>query len=1084
MGTPSHVLRALAERLAQGPAILLLGQRSQPDGFEVPLPREVADYAWNAVVTSRTDASLSSEFAAAWRTVVPCGLVEGPLARNPQELRLQHLAGRVGDPGNPVSVGPEQEEDRRYDVSVALRSLLTHTLTPRGTLIIDGWTPGDWVSAEMLMQPVKRLGPAQAHLFGSTADTERQPHVAAAIASGALIPHRVPLSEALASLGEQGALLPGETSATGGAHVVALGDGFATVDPHAWNDVRRSARPLDLALLQPPPISSTASRYHMLREFLGAPEGTVHWGALSLGLPFRRAFQDTLAKRVKASLDSREFPGTVILAGQTAVGKSVALAMLASGYARSGKAAVLHLSWRSDRPEWEHIDSYAQWVEAHGDVPLIFVWDGMLPPAQYEGMAARLRSRGRRVLIVGSTYHSEVLPSDVVRAPAQLTAPERQGLANWLGSYGIPWRQAGPVDANFLAFLYRALPETEYQLRRGLSRELRAAERELAEANAHALQVAKQSRSSETRAPLTALAEALSRAGIGLAISEGDSGDESTLRGVSPVGAPEAGESEAVRRLTTFVLTAGRFGLSVPIDLAMRLAGGAGDAAVRDAVRHFDIIRWVDDDKGEYALVARTRLEARLVAQQERTTAEEVAILCDAIRVARVTDGWMTGVSELNYLVSLLEAIGPAQRGSEVVKGFDQHFLEIAEALREVRERAGAGARLALQESVFRRGYVHWSQRSGADSPDERMALLDENLQVVRDAGADTSVRSQLRLQLHVEEAATLGAMLHEQAQSGSSASALAKVRLSDLRAAGEDARSIDTDSAHPVDVLAWATLDALKCGVSEEDKLTLVMDALASIDSLDGAPLRPDQRAELQNKTVQLTKVLGDAAAIQQAMEELAANADPAATYYLCRLEQQELPAGPTKALEHLRNSPAAVRQDWRCAQLYLELAWREATGVRLLDGDRVPLALTEDAWEDLLIVASEVSRVDAPARYRAQFVAAMAHFHLRQYDLAASLFREVADVTTYHQRRIFTAYLMADSEGSPRVFSGVIRRVSRKQGTVLVTELGAEVDFRVDAFPSTADARPYQPLPSFHVGFSLLGPIADPRRYSYGQE
>ncbi|CAM5734882.1 hypothetical protein SALBM311S_12181 [Streptomyces alboniger] len=90
---------------------------------------------------------------------------------------------------------------------------------------------------------------------------------------------------------------------------------------------------------------------------------------------------------------------------------------------------------------------------------------------EYYALHKQLRSRGRRVLIVGSSYLSPKASKNVIRVDAHLSDREISRVKQWLPSFGtdVPNSLSTSADSSFLALLYRSLPDTERGLRSGLS---------------------------------------------------------------------------------------------------------------------------------------------------------------------------------------------------------------------------------------------------------------------------------------------------------------------------------------------------------------------------------------------------------------------------------------------------------------------------------------------------------------------------------------------------------------------------------------------------------------------------------------
>ncbi len=1054
-------LRRLAAQLAGGPAFLILGE-----GGLDRLGAVVAGYRWNGVYTSAPDRAVADTFTEESRAVTSLGAMSRSPSRSQSDLEVRYLFGGKHLPESerpPASV--VEEATSRIRSNQELTRLVTETVTPRGTVLVEGWRAGGRLRVEDLVPLLGLLGPGQAHVF-SAGEWFDDPLVDSFASSGQLVLHRDSLENVLTTLLDAGAAKAAAGTAPS-QHVIPLGDGFVDVDIHTWNQIRRSARPIDLEVLKPPVFSSDAARYQEFRNFVGATEGVPRWRGIAAGMNLRRDFEARLLELVRAELDDRELPTPIVVAGQTATGKTVALAALAMELSRSGDVAVLHQSRRTVRPSVEDIDMFCAWAADHGAKATVLVWDGMMEPGEYEGLSRQLHARGRRIIVIGSAYKTRSDSSLIVEAPAELSQQETGRLFEILAGFGYelsPSKQ--PMDTNFLAFLYRMLPETEHQLRSGLSREMRSAERIMAKlARQHGTPATAEQR-------LTSMQAAFQAAGLVIEdLLPPDAAD-------GPLGDQTFAERAPIQRVTTLVLVAGRHGIPVPIDLALRVLGREGFQSVREALASSDIIREIDDDSGDYFLGVRSQLEAELLAQNEIPLAVEVEVLTEAIRGVRITDGFFGGADEVEFLVKLLERIGP---NSDQITKYRSHFGEIADALSERRMELGrAHPRLVLQESNFARDFVHWQQGAHIGSVEDRVASLEYNRELLDEVLGDQATRGLIRLSLSVELASTLGAVIYEYAHAGMAGQVRGLAsRLDDVLTAVLDARAVDPGNVHPVDVLAWSTRDAVLSGaLTPAERVDRLANAVATLESLDRTSLTDKQLANLDNRGAELNRLLSNDDAVWEYLDKLELNSSPAATYFLAQFDAKDGPTGEARALRRLRQAPPETRADWRCAQLLIDLTWKAITGNRLLLDERVPLYLSPEALRQIAQLTAELGDADLPGGYRFLFVRAIAEFVAGHFAEANRLFREAGELTRQLSKRIYTRYLLADESGRPTTFAGRVESSDSRSGQVWVEKLGTRVRFEPRLFSSSGEVARHQQLPPFYIGFKLSGgPVAEPR-------
>lgn len=1058
--------RKLAAKLANGPAFLLLGEQG-----EKRIGGSTSSYGWNGVYTSSEEKRVTDLFRSSFRAASAHGAMGRVPSRNSQDLEVRYLFGaeHLPDSERPGK-GTLGQAEQSIKCIQELTRLASETITPSGTLLIEGWSAGDRLTPEILAPVLGMLGMAQAHIFSATLWTDNQ-YISQLIADGRLVPHASTLDEILSDLENTGALRSASNSEHTD-HVVALGGGYTAIDINTWNQVRRSARPIDLDVLTPPIFSSSAARYQEFRNFIGATEGSPRWSGIASGMHIVRDFESKVLDEARKRIDSKDLPLPIVIEGQTATGKSVALASIAMELSRSGRAAVLHQARRTVRPSVEDIDSYSAWAEDNGANATVLVWDGMTRSSEYESFARQLHARGRRVLIIGTSY---VQPkneySRTYSAPIELSRKEMTDLRGLLREYGVSIPgEAVTLDSSFLAFLYHALPETETQLRKGLSREMRAAEFDIAQ---FARDAPVDMQEGHIAPRLTAMQAAFRAAGMEvreLLPEDEEPGDVARLG---------FDERAPLQQVTALVLVAGRHGVPVPIDLALRILGREGYESVLGALTSSDILREVIDDNGEIFLSARSHLEAELLSQYEIPIPVEVEVIVEAIRNVRIVEGFGGGADEVQFLVSILERVGPSADDPR----YRSHYGVVAEALRQRRLNRGAPLpRLALQESNFVRGFIQWQQNANEADTTSRISALEFNTELLDQVLSSPSTRGLIRLSLSVELASTLGAIIYEYSHGDQALeSEELAARLDDVLAAVLDAREIDPGNTYPVDVLAWSTIHAINtASLNSGERINRLAYAVASIESLDRSALSDSQVAKLDSRGVALNNLLAKDDEVWEYLSRLEINSSPAATYYLAQFDAKEGPSGEGRALNRLRTASPEVKKDWRCAQLLVNLTWNEIAGARLLGGERQPLHLTDEHIAKIEMLTSDLHGADLPDLYRLRFIQALAEFMLSHFQSSARLFREVGELTRQLSKRIYTPYLLADDTGVPIVFTGRVEFSDSRSGEVWVNQLGTRVRFEPHLFSSTGEFTRNQELPAFHVGFKLSrGPVAEPRSF-----
>ena len=219
---------------------------------------------------------------------------------------------------------------------------------------------------------------------------------------------------------------------------VTLNNRSIPIPRDLWNKVSNSATVLDDQVLAPPaPISNDAVSWEF-RRFLFECGIRPLWSGYSRRFAFPREFEEVLTAKVEKQLEQEATTDQpIVVHGQTGTGKTVALGSLAYNVAKSRNFPVIFVERRTQRPIDSDIDEYCRWMEEHGADATLIVWDGMVQPSDYNDLQGYLASRGRKAVLVGSSYKLDISNDHLVEVPDRLSAQEAIDLSGFLGKLGI-----------------------------------------------------------------------------------------------------------------------------------------------------------------------------------------------------------------------------------------------------------------------------------------------------------------------------------------------------------------------------------------------------------------------------------------------------------------------------------------------------------------------------------------------------------------------------------------------------------------------------------------------------------------------
>ncbi len=1057
----------------------------------------IAQYGWIGVWSSAIDALWADAFENWWREVQKV-YSEGyrpPDPRNRRRLHCTFLFGAAGR-GEPDERPPltRLEYLRRRTVAQSLARRIPDAVGPIGTLAIEAYGAGDWFSVEDLIGIVAQMQPGQCHLFAASDELLATPEVRELITHGLLVVHERSLATVLAEGERAGILQLGVPAEEGDLQrIVSFGSQTRSVPRDLWIALSSSGQLLDESILgDPTPLSADAG-YAAFRAFLGAADGRPEWEGIARGFAFARGFEAELERRVVECATQRELPEhPIILHGATGTGKTTAMASLAYRLARQREYPVVFVDRRAAQSAQAQgtVDRLCQWAEEEGAPASIVVWDGMHELDDYEGKARFFAGRGRRVALVGSTYRIPEARaqrrSNLLLAPGELTSSEIGRLEAFLGKFdqrlGALTRLGAGVDSSFLVFLYRLLPATRAAVRSGVVRELERVERTIVE----------RSRTSDAEyEPHTALGWALLDAGLLPDLGYDRAPDVELARE----------RFSAVEDLTALVMVPGQFGLGVPLELVLRATGQVGYSSLPKLLEDVDLVRWVDDQVGNFLLAARTRLEAQLIVRSRLGTMTGEAAYARRLLVeVRGGDTALTGTAEVDFAIEFVRALGAQGPSPE---RYVPEYPTIAAALRELREDRGlVNPRLMLQEANLLREWSIKQQRQQWQPEQERGATLRALAEATNILTAALDLlpperRTPLRSRLEVELASTLAA--HAQTLRALPEAAEERVRLfAEARAVALRARAEDQESYYPIDVLYWATRDAIRGGLlDEEQRADAVAEVLSAFDIIDPLDLDPSQAERYHERRQEFAELIGDPGLAEEAFEALAARGSGAGVYLRARAMADPSSFGRhllatdveklQKALEYLSGYPDLVAGDVRCLNLRFDLWWMLHARQRPFADERYCLPFDGAKWHEALTMIDDLERHGGTYRdVPLLFLRGLAEFHLGDFAGALATFGEVERRSDEirGRRRIVRAYLASTAEGRPVVYRGTVSWSSNdlRRGEVYVDELRRRVTFIPREFGSRELARGMN-LGDFHIAFNFLGVIADPPGYLHAR-
>ena len=741
-----------------------------------------------------------------------------------------------------------------------------------------------------------------------------------------------------------------------------------------------------------PPLGPDAS-YDTFRRFHGSLGGArLLVEGVRRRYAIERDFESKLFNTVSAALnDHSKLDAPIILEGQSGTGKSVALARLVEKTRRDQTAAVLYATDRI--PKSHEVEYFCQEAErAHARVTLI-VCDANSDVDSYDDLLSGLRSRGRRIVVIGSRYRignqDASAPYVRIEAPASFSSAERQRLRELLGKFELDTPNLLEGD-HFLATLYRYLPASRYQIGSGLSAEARSVVQRIAERG---------NRPQVVRG-IGVMQQAMIEAGL-IDPIQPPFGDQSLNL--------ENDEESPAEKVIDMVMVAGRLNCPIPFNLLLRALNEQNNEFDSELIHHLfgglDLIRWetLDDEGSDLVVLPRLQLEAQLICERRLGSPRaEASVIIELISAVRL------GIDEnleLEFLLRLLHQIG---RDGPRRNEYKQSYVEFARTLTDLRVRFGIlNASLMLQESNFLRSAVRENEADDA----KRFELLENARNVVQtalDAIDDGRIYAprQTRQNLLVERAALYGFLAYDSAQRKESAGKIwsayeaARVAVREAVCAA--------DNYYPHDVGLWTPTDLFESAdLDEAQRAELAADIYSRMDQVEPDSLPPSQKQKFQQRRFTVGTALKDHRLTSNAYNELEASGSTAGYFLRARYIGPELDRDAEevtnpkdiekaeRAAEFLDERFSLIENDERCLWLLLENRWISEMRHRPLRGERQPLPVGDSRRRFLRYVRALNHAANQSARYGTRYLEAVLTWLTQDYNQAQRLFGELRSET-----------------------------------------------------------------------------------------
>lgn len=1041
----------------------------------------LVDIAWASVYTSAIDSVIDHTLKTSWRKIQPVYDENYKIAnpRNKFDLHVTYLFGALTRQ-DPLQAAPLtlMEKVKRQFTTNALLQRIPEVVTPKGLIIFEGYNHNhDWITIEQLYSLISQLGDQQAIFCSAAIDFLQNPLVQDLIETSKILVFQESFSSLISTLEAEGKVrisIPEYEDHFG--KWLTIGEETYKIPHDLVNRLAKTATIIDNSLFDVPPPKNLDEKYEEFKKFLGSTKIAPIWNGFPLGFAFKREYYRNLRTHVSERLTTnmkKEIP--IVLHGQSSSGKTVSLGNLIFEIKREFKIPILFIEKRFQKVDEDDIDLFCQWAESRNTKQTLIVWDGMVEVDSYYNLLRRLNSRGRKVILVATTYFlpKGIKNENYIESPIELSDNEKVGFVEYIKSVDQKLLSILDVDSNMLSMLYRHLPDTRSKISTGLKSEFD---------HFKDLMNARIEKSFEP----TPMYELLLESGL---INRTEVVDHQEKE-------HQLEETSISDSIIYSIMVPGQFGIDVPFELLLRTIGTtAMNSKWFKLLNKVNIITWDEDNVGNIILGPRTSIEARILSQYLGAKSSEIKYiesLLSSVKSDTFSDSNFSSNHEIQFAVALLDKIGP-NSNTDI---YSNYFYELTNVLKSLRENNQAyHPRLMLKEASILREIVKRNKNTGLET---NYQLLDRAEFIVREALdiLNDKTESAIKNYLKVELASILGsktAVFIEALQYSEAINAYyAVIETNNI------VFTTTPSNYGALDVRAWSTEWLLKSAVRSDVKAEAILNMMDLFNVAETEGVSPQHLEEYLKRKLVFNNLIGNQPEYESNFKKLIEQNSAAGFYFeanqLLRREKEDLELNPTDlaikysiSYKYLDTHFTYIKNDSRSLYLLFKSWWIMKNQAAFFEKEKATIPFTITEWEYCLyiiqLMTSDQKLADNPT---INYIKAIAQFHLNDLTASKKTFEHLADLgdySSYGGRRVNKSYLASNENGSPNLYSGEVRKSvsineGKKIGDIYVHDLDIYIPFLLKDFHQSSFQKG-DIISEFQIGFNFRGLLAVSPKY-----
>jgi hypothetical protein len=993
----------------------------------------IAELPWSTILTTSINGILESSLTNEWRLPQPVydsekGVFE---PRNRNELHIFYLFGSTSQNESkrrpPLNLFEKQE---RINGAVHRLNNIKEIITPAGKLYIDGYDPlNDWLNFQQFYGVLATLKKEQVYFFSFKEEYLSDSFIRDLVDKNIIVPYPESLGELLRQNEEY--LIERLNNYDGENYYgrwLRINKSKKQLPRDLKNRIQKSGVVLDESLLITQDLQDIGERYVEFKNFLSNVNNYPYWRGYHLGLAFQRDFIKKIFSLAKKHIEKNsQVSEPIIVYGQSSSGKTIGLGSIGYQFAIKESYPVIYIPRGYQRVNEFDIDAFCEWAEINGANYTFVIYDGMVDEEKYFHLLNKLNARGRKVILMGSTYEKKS-PTDIenykkenfIEASIELSKVEQNNFSEYLKN-NIPDRPyldkiiKDSGEKNFLAILYRYLPQTKPNISSGLAREV----------NHFSNYIIEQATSKKTFTTKTRLAELLIDAGFS------DNNQTEIEYEID-------GEFFDLKEIfINYVVVPGQFGISIPFEILVRCIGAeAFNQSLFNSLKQTAIIKWHEDSIGNISVGPRTAVEASILVRSLGSKKAEIEIIQNILSkiIYKPADSLSYDRSiEIDFTVDLLQQIGPNSNNPVSYELLD----DIVATLEDLRlTRRAHHPRLVLQEASFLREIAKNSQGNSEVYLEKAEKILEDELESFNsnDRG------SKLKIYLKVELASTIGTRLVGWLEKNKDKINTEKIvdyyNLSKNQLFS--IKKLSPENYYSLDVFLWTSKSILQSRILSDIELLRVQSDVLHImefSELEGIDERHIE--DFNKRKLDISLIIDNSKISDDAFQKLEKIGSSAGYSIKARhilkgqvdINMSEVPGDKeldliSQAYNYLETNREKIENDSRALYLKFRLWWLLNAKCPLFFKERSTVPFKQSDWLDCLDYVFKLKGLnEVYYTPTIKYLEAMSLFHIERYDESFQLFHELSNESDYSvigSKRIKKHHLASNSNGGIRHFSG----------------------------------------------------------------